>query len=441
MTTLGGDGLRDQKNCLCASACFFIWAAGSTREGERIYVHRPRLDPKVFDDLPEKAGDVYATVARDARSYLADMDVPTSIVDRMFDTASTHGSPLTLEELDQMGEAPYYSEFRISKCGPLPYPETFAKGGKRGKPLKSYPTNEQPRIRQLTEDYFDCSGKAHDDLADRALDRFANTFASIYGKEVTERWARGPKIDDRKGLEIPPLLRLRSGSEETIDTNLQATALWRVIKREFPDWYAQRIEEATALARGNRDEMEIGEHVARKLAELRRQHAASGLSASLPMLKTVGGAYYRMLMYLQAEHSPEACNSFIKQGEAAPLIVRLLLGSEQPGLAAMLQSHLTSSVHEHLTAVFEAIAEGRQQQRVHPRPSKAEFELLAAELTKRGWTQNDFQLLASAEALAQAEPGKACGLVLDFFYAQSKLSDSEARSRLLRDFLGPVFGQ
>ena len=36
--------LRDEKNCLCASACFFIWTAGSERSGERIFVHRPRLD-------------------------------------------------------------------------------------------------------------------------------------------------------------------------------------------------------------------------------------------------------------------------------------------------------------------------------------------------------------------------------------------------------------
>ena len=46
--------LRDHDNCLCASACFFIWAAGSTRTGHRVYVHRPRLDPKVYVDLPER---------------------------------------------------------------------------------------------------------------------------------------------------------------------------------------------------------------------------------------------------------------------------------------------------------------------------------------------------------------------------------------------------
>jgi hypothetical protein len=234
-------------------------------------------------------------------------------------------------------------------------------------------------------------------------------------------------IADRKSLETPPLLGFRAGEEGAIDATLQATALWRVIKREFPDWYSERLKEAVALARENKDDAVIGQYVARKLVELRRRQIANGLSATLDKLKLVATAYYDSLDRLRS-HSPEACNGFIRQGEAEPLIVGLLQGS---GHTAHLQAHLT--------AVFEAIAEGRQLPRVHPQPSPAQYKMLAGELTKKGWTQDDFRLLTSKQAMAQAAPEKACQLLHDFFAAQLALTDPEAQMRLLVDSLRPVF--
>ena len=85
----------------------------------------------------------------------------------------------------------------------------------------------------------------------------------------------------------------------------------------------------------------------------------------------------------------------------------------------------------------EAIAEGRQLPRVHPRPTPEQHEMLKSELTKRGWTTDDFNLLSSN--LAQAPPDKVCQLVSDFFAAQLSLSDPEAQTRLLVNSLRPVF--
>lgn len=234
-------------------------------------------------------------------------------------------------------------------------------------------------------------------------------------------------IADRKSLETPPLLGFREGPIDAIDAKLQATALWRVIKREFPDWYAKRIDEAAALARDKKDDAVIGQFVARKLVELRRQNRANGLSATLPALKTVAAAYLGSLERLR-RHSPEACGGFIRQGEAEPLIVALLQGSEH-----------TAHLQAQLTAVFEAIAEGRQMPRVHPRASQEQHQMLATELAKRGWTQDDFRLLSSDQALAKAPPEKVCQLVYDFFAAQLALPDPDAQQRLLVDSLRPVF--
>jgi hypothetical protein len=234
-------------------------------------------------------------------------------------------------------------------------------------------------------------------------------------------------IADRKSLETPPLIGFRAGSTEAIDTTLQGTALWRVIKREFPDWYAQRLAEAAALAREGKSDAVIGQFVARKLVELRRQQVANGLSAKLPMLKTVASAYFETLDRLRA-HSVEACSGFIRQGEAEPLIVAMLQGSEH-----------TAHLQALATAMFEAIADGRQVPRVYPQPSQAQYAVLANALAQRGWTREDFALVASRQAMAQAPPDKVCQLVHDLFQTQLSLPDPEVRERLIVDSLRGVF--
>jgi hypothetical protein len=234
-------------------------------------------------------------------------------------------------------------------------------------------------------------------------------------------------IADRKSLEAPPFAGFQTGTADGIDANLQAAALWRVIKRQFPDWYTQRLGEAAALAKDNKGDAVVGQYLARKLVELRRQQAANGLSAKLETLKTVATAYFESLEKLR-KHSPEACNAFIRQGEAEPQIVALLQGSEH-----------TAHLQAQLTAVFEAIAEGRQLPRVHPQPTQAQYQMLASELAKRGWTQDDFKLLSSKQAMAQGAPEKVCQLVHDFFAAQLTLPDADAQTRLLVDSLRPVF--
>ena len=235
------------------------------------------------------------------------------------------------------------------------------------------------------------------------------------------------EIADRKSLEAPPLTGLR-GAPDVVDANMQTRALWRVIKREFPDWYAQRLGEVASLARDNKDDAAIAQHMVRKLAELRRQQVGNGLSATLPRIKTVVVTYFENLVMLR-QHSPEACYGFISQGEENPAIVAMLRGSEQ-----------TASLQAQMTAVFEAIAEGRRQPRVYPRPSQAHHDLLAANLRNMGWTQEDMELFSDERALSRADPEKVCQVVHDWYAAQLSLTDAEAQIRLLVDSARPIFG-
>ena len=235
----------------------------------------------------------------------------------------------------------------------------------------------------------------------------------------------GLDIADRKSLEVSPFAGLR-GSPEVIDAKMQAAALWRVIKREFPDWYAERLNEVAALARENKDDAAIAQHLAGKVVQLRRQQVANALSATLPKLKALAVVFHDNLTNLRKQNA-EACYGLISQGEAHPLIVPLLAGSPH-----------TARLQAQLTGVFEAIAEGRKQPRVYPIPRQSDYDTLASDLAKLGWTQADIQLFSDERALSKAEPAKVCQLVHDWFTAQLQMKDLEGQMRLLVESLRPV---
>jgi hypothetical protein len=230
---------------------------------------------------------------------------------------------------------------------------------------------------------------------------------------------------DRVGLEVPPLKGFAPDPGQ-MDGNLQATPLWRILKREFPEWYAERLKEAAGLVAQNRDDGVIAQQLGRALVSLRRQQTDHALSASLPNLKRIASTFFDNIAELRKE-STEACFAFISQGEASPLIVSMLEGSAH---TARLQTQLVS--------VFEAVADGRKLPRVYPKPRKTDYETLASALTGLGWSQADMQLFSDERELARAAPDKICQLVHDWFAAQLGLKDADVQLRLLVDSLRPV---
>ncbi len=230
---------------------------------------------------------------------------------------------------------------------------------------------------------------------------------------------------DRNGIDIPPLRGF--GPDATLmDANLQATPLWRLLKREFPDWYAERLKEILALTAQNKDDASIAQQMGRALVSLRRQQTDNALSANLPSLKRIASTFYDNIAELRKQGT-DACFAFISQGEASPLIVSLLQGSPHTG---RLQSQLVS--------VFEAVADGRKLPRVYPKPRKTDYEALASALTALGWSQADMQLFSDERELARANPAKICQLVHDWFAAQLGIKDADVQLRLLVDSLRPV---
>jgi len=98
----------------------------------------------------------------------------------------------------------------------------------------------------------------------------------------------------------------------------------------------------------------------------------------------------------------------------------------------------TARLQAQITAVFEAIAEGRKTARAYPRPRSADYDVLMADLTKRGWSQADMQLFNDPRALANAGPERLCQMVSDWFAAQLAVEDPDMQLRLLVDALKPL---
>jgi len=138
--------------------------------------------------------------------------------------------------------------------------------------------------------------------------------------------------------------------------------------------------------------------------------------------------FYENLAQLR-KHSSEACFALISQGEASPAILSLM---QNPTLAAHLQAQLT--------AVFEAIADGRKKVRTYPEPRRTDYDALKADLVKRGWSDADLQLFTDAGALARASPEKVCQLVHDWFAVHFEIKDTDMQLRLLVETIKPVVG-
>ena len=215
-------------------------------------------------------------------------------------------------------------------------------------------------------------------------------------------------------------------SAQDLDHKFQQTTMWTVVKREFPDWYSEQLREAAKLSAENQPEVEISKHLAQALVDLRRKHADQALAASTDKLKLVANAFLGNLKNL-SERGIGACYGFISQGETSPAVIELML-SPQEGAAIQAQ----------ITAIFEAIADGRRSPRAHEKAVKSDYEVLVQQLTKLGWKENDLKVFSNPTALSQEPPGRVCQMVQDWFTAHLAVQDKAAQERLLVETLKPV---
>lgn len=210
-----------------------------------------------------------------------------------------------------------------------------------------------------------------------------------------------------------------------IDQGLQRSPLWQLLKRDFPDWYRERLDEAGRLAGKSADDRDVAAAMTRAVVDLRRKHQAEALAAGPQRLKAIATSFVDNLSRLSRQ-STAACYGFISQGEMSAAVAELRAPEQKAAIDAQLAS------------IFEAVAEGRKSPQRHEPPRREDYDVLTGELGKRGWTAADLQLFSDARALARAAPEKVCQMVQDWFAAQLAVKDEATQIRLLGEALKPV---
>jgi hypothetical protein len=105
--------------CDCASACFLIWASGISRKGGRVRIHRFSFDASQFSKLsPAEARAQYQAAKDHFDEFLKKLDIPQTILDRLYATDSRSIYELTWPELELLQSTPYLEELTLAKCGP-----------------------------------------------------------------------------------------------------------------------------------------------------------------------------------------------------------------------------------------------------------------------------------------------------------------------------------
>ena len=128
-----GTKVPDSTYARCYSSCVLVFFAGASRNATdnqdmrsqppRIIpvmgLHRPYYDKERFASLtPAEARDAYALLEKEVRGYLAEMNAPDAMVERMFRKASNAIDLVPIEEFQEYYKAreSYSDEWLIAKC-------------------------------------------------------------------------------------------------------------------------------------------------------------------------------------------------------------------------------------------------------------------------------------------------------------------------------------
>lgn len=256
-------------------------------------------------------------------------------------------------------------------------------------------------------------------------------FEAADGQDPSSRVDSAPSApaskNDVSEAEAAPLPGLE-GPSQVLDEQIRNIRHWAVIRREFPDWYVERLNEAAKLTGPNAKENEVGRYLAGEVVRLRRQNMTNALAAPAENLKSMAHAFLVNLQALE-KIGPQVCYAYIARGENTPMVADMLHSPDLGG-----------PVKEQVAAIFEAVSAGRKAPVKHASADKSDYDLLANQLSKSGWSTAQLRLFADPNALASSTPDKVCTMVQDWFRAHLALQDTQVQERLLFETLKPVVG-
>ena len=108
---------RDPEECICASACAFIWLASPVRGGHRIKVHRPYIENDNFSKLRDgEAMDKYTGATEPLRLLLLGRGYSQEFVNRIFRTPRERAILLSIDEISRLPIDAALDELVSARC-------------------------------------------------------------------------------------------------------------------------------------------------------------------------------------------------------------------------------------------------------------------------------------------------------------------------------------
>lgn len=110
---------RNPTNCVCASACFVIWAAGGERDQSVLAVHRPIFEKESFGALSIVEAEArYEKLLRVMGEYIDTLRVPADVKEKMLSTPTRDAYVFATPE-EMTGLAPAFDEWIAARCKSL----------------------------------------------------------------------------------------------------------------------------------------------------------------------------------------------------------------------------------------------------------------------------------------------------------------------------------
>lgn len=155
---------RNDARCVCTSACFLIWAAGVSRSGDWIGVHRPFFDPKEYANLTSReAEQVYARMNEGVKRYLVEMDIPDHISRKMMAANSESMHFLSYEEAQNLDNNQALEELAMARCGGgwKRWEKTTKDWYAGGRQCNAYCQKQAADIRRFMQAHGECMARVY----------------------------------------------------------------------------------------------------------------------------------------------------------------------------------------------------------------------------------------------------------------------------------------
>ena len=290
--------------------------------------------------------------------------------------------------------------------------------------------NNQDEIAALYSDVMSARQTNTDDITIVRAPETASRSA-VGGRETQEKTG---SIETLKpdpmptAASISPPRPITADDEKLDSVPILKSKAWAFAEREFPTWTSKHTESARATAANGGTPQAINSQLVNAFVAFRRDNAALALLASPQSLEAVAIAFVDNLKALTARGG-QGCYAFISSGEATEQLAPVYF-----------EPSIEEKIDAQMLAIMSAIVEAKSKPLARSPPKAEDFEQLSSALNKRGWSDADLKLFSDPDALSRAKPDVVCRLVTEWFSAQTKLADQDARDRLIAASLRPVIG-